>query len=81
MLNSFSSLVSESGIATLGTSKLLFLGVALAVTLMFEFVNGFHDTANAVATVIYTKAHSPVPRRALQTRPRRRSPEIPGGPR
>jgi PiT family inorganic phosphate transporter len=26
----------------------------------FEFVNGFHDTANAVATVIYTKALKPV---------------------
>ena len=30
------------------------LGVALFVALGFEFVNGFHDTANAVATVIYT---------------------------
>jgi len=26
----------------------------LLVALGFEFVNGFHDTANAVATVIYT---------------------------
>ena len=26
----------------------------------FEFVNGFHDTANAVATVIYTKALKPM---------------------
>src|SRR6201995_2204790 len=30
------------------------LGVALVIALGFEFVNGFHDTANAVATVIYT---------------------------
>ncbi|WP_277073696.1 inorganic phosphate transporter [Simonsiella muelleri] len=30
------------------------LGVALLIALAFEFVNGFHDTANAVATVIYT---------------------------
>jgi len=30
------------------------LGLALLVALGFEFVNGFHDTANAVATVIYT---------------------------
>ncbi|GIL39009.1 inorganic phosphate transporter [Roseiterribacter gracilis] len=30
------------------------LGVALLCALGFEFVNGFHDTANAVATVIYT---------------------------
>jgi PiT family inorganic phosphate transporter len=29
------------------------LGLALFVALAFEFVNGFHDTANAVATVIY----------------------------
>jgi len=28
------------------------LGVALLIALSFEFVNGFHDTANAVATVI-----------------------------
>lgn len=32
----------------------LFLGLALVIALGFEFVNGFHDTANAVATVIYT---------------------------
>jgi low-affinity inorganic phosphate transporter len=31
----------------------------LAFVLMFEFINGFHDTANAVATVIYTKAMPP----------------------
>lgn len=31
-----------------------FLGLALLIALGFEFVNGFHDTANAVATVIYT---------------------------
>jgi PiT family inorganic phosphate transporter len=30
------------------------LFVALLIALGFEFVNGFHDTANAVATVIYT---------------------------
>ena len=32
----------------------LLLLVALLIALGFEFVNGFHDTANAVATVIYT---------------------------
>jgi inorganic phosphate transporter, PiT family len=32
----------------------LLLFVALVIALGFEFVNGFHDTANAVATVIYT---------------------------
>src|ERR1700735_2832552 len=35
------------------------LGVALATALGFEFVNGFHDTANAVATVIYTHTLEP----------------------
>jgi PiT family inorganic phosphate transporter len=32
------------------------LFVALLIALGFEFVNGFHDTANAVATVIYTRS-------------------------
>jgi PiT family inorganic phosphate transporter len=35
------------------------LGIALVIALGFEFVNGFHDTANAVATVIYTNSLSP----------------------
>jgi len=39
----------------------LFLGIAIALVLGFEFVNGFHDTANAVATVIYTNTLKPVP--------------------
>jgi PiT family inorganic phosphate transporter len=37
----------------------LLLGTALLIALAFEFVNGFHDTANAVATVIYTHALEP----------------------
>src|ERR1700745_2432715 len=37
----------------------LWLGLALFVALGFEFVNGFHDTANAVATVIYTHTLDP----------------------
>lgn len=37
----------------------LMLGVALLIALGFEFVNGFHDTANAVATVIYTHSLEP----------------------
>src|ERR1700753_326062 len=37
----------------------LLLGVALLTALAFEFVNGFHDTANAVATVIYTHSMEP----------------------
>lgn len=38
---------------------LVSLAVALTFVLAFEFINGFHDTANAVATVIYTKAMPP----------------------
>ena len=40
----------------LATGVFLFLALALLIALGFEFVNGFHDTANAVATVIYTNA-------------------------
>lgn len=36
----------------------ILLGMALVIALAFEFVNGFHDTANAVATVIYTHSLS-----------------------
>ena len=35
------------------------LAIALLIALTFEFVNGFHDTANAVATVIYTNSLAP----------------------
>jgi PiT family inorganic phosphate transporter len=45
---------------TLGSSwPYILLGLALLVALGFEFVNGFHDTANAVATVIYTHSLEP----------------------
>jgi inorganic phosphate transporter, PiT family len=37
----------------------IFLLLALGLALSFEFVNGFHDTANAVATVIYTHSLRP----------------------
>ena len=37
----------------------MLLGLALLIALGFEFVNGFHDTANAVATVIYTHSLEP----------------------
>ncbi len=37
----------------------ILLGIALLIALGFEFVNGFHDTANAVATVIYTNSMAP----------------------
>jgi inorganic phosphate transporter, PiT family len=41
----------------------ILLGVALLIALAFEMCNGFHDTSNAVATVIYT--HSMVPNVAV----------------
>jgi len=44
---------------TLSSGNAAFLLLALALALGFEFVNGFHDTANAVATVIYTHTLRP----------------------
>ncbi|WP_219341281.1 inorganic phosphate transporter [Nevskia soli] len=44
---------------TLSTANFFFLLLALGLALSFEFVNGFHDTANAVATVIYTHSLKP----------------------
>ena len=46
--------VHDAGGPVLATGAFVLLGVALLIALGFEFVNGFHDTANAVATVIYT---------------------------
>src|ERR1700730_6755648 len=45
--------------SSLGLGTQVLLVASLAVALGFEFVNGFHDTANAVATVIYTKSLGP----------------------
>jgi len=45
---------------TLHLGVFTLLGIALVIALGFEFVNGFHDTANAVATVIYTHSLHPV---------------------
>src|SRR4051812_12548898 len=42
-----------------GSLPYMLLGIALVIALGFEFVNGFHDTANAVATVIYTNSLEP----------------------
>ncbi|MFI4995351.1 MAG: inorganic phosphate transporter [Hyphomicrobiales bacterium] len=46
--------VEATGARLISVMPYLLLGVALVIALGFEFVNGFHDTANAVATVIYT---------------------------
>ena len=51
-----------SDLAQIHSSEIMpfvLLGIALLVALGFEFVNGFHDTANAVATVIYTHSMEP----------------------
>ena len=55
-----SQLVSDvSHVRTGSIFPFILLGIALLIALGFEFVNGFHDTANAVATVIYTHSLEP----------------------
>jgi PiT family inorganic phosphate transporter len=39
---------------------LVLLAVVVALTLVFDFINGFHDTANAIATVVSTRALKPL---------------------
>ncbi len=56
MAYSIRSDISAAGGGPTTILPFLLLGVALLIALGFEFVNGFHDTANAVATVIYTHA-------------------------
>ena len=51
--------VADTGAVTTTWVPYILLGVALLIALGFEFVNGFHDTANAVATVIYTHSMPP----------------------
>ncbi|KAF1070718.1 MAG: Low-affinity inorganic phosphate transporter 1 [Pseudomonas citronellolis] len=51
--------VRDSGASLPLGVPLMILLAALLVALGFEFINGFHDTANAVATVIYTHALPP----------------------
>jgi inorganic phosphate transporter, PiT family len=46
--------------ATLSTGLFAVFILCLFMVFVFEFVNGFHDTANAVATVIYTKTLEPI---------------------
>src|ERR1700753_1480814 len=47
------------GEVTLSGSILVVFLLCVFACICFEFVNGFHNTANAVATVIYTKALKP----------------------
>ena len=51
--------ISEVSGQALSWLPYILLGAALLIALGFEFVNGFHDTANAVATVIYTHSLPP----------------------
>jgi inorganic phosphate transporter, PiT family len=46
--------VDETGTRVTTYLPFILLFIALVIALGFEFVNGFHDTANAVATAIYT---------------------------
>jgi PiT family inorganic phosphate transporter len=55
-----SDLRTYGGGEPIAVGAFLLLGLALLIALGFEFVNGFHDTANAVATVIYTKSLPPL---------------------
>jgi phosphate/sulfate permease len=48
-------------LASLSTGQIVLLVVALLIAFGFACINGFHDTANAVATVIYTKSPRPTP--------------------
>jgi len=43
----------------MATGLIVFLVICIVLACTFEFVNGFHDTANAVATVIYTNSMKP----------------------
>jgi inorganic phosphate transporter, PiT family len=52
-------LADLSSVHTTSAWPFVLLGLALCIALGFEFVNGFHDTANAVATVIYTHSLDP----------------------
>ncbi len=56
MAYSIRSDITESGGGPTTILPFVLLGLAMLIALGFEFVNGFHDTANAVATVIYTHA-------------------------
>ena len=50
----------EQAFQQLSSIHLFFFIIAIIAVCGFEFVNGFHDTANAVATVIYTRSLKPL---------------------
>jgi PiT family inorganic phosphate transporter len=55
----FCTVIPFFGEVALSTPLISVFALCLLAVIEFEFVNGFHDTANAVATVIYTKALKP----------------------
>ena len=55
--------MTQSGSIVPSLAPYFAIFLALLIALSFEFINGFHDTANAVATVIYT--HSLPPQAAV----------------
>jgi inorganic phosphate transporter, PiT family len=55
----YSDIAASGAPAPTTIMPFVLLGVAMVIALGFEFVNGFHDTANAVATVIYTHSLAP----------------------
>lgn len=56
----FCRIIPFFGETDLTTGLAIVFALCLLAVVAFEFVNGFHDTANAVATVIYTKALKPI---------------------
>jgi PiT family inorganic phosphate transporter len=59
-IQSLNADMADAGTEPLAIGAFVLLGIALLIALGFEFVNGFHDTANAVATVIYTQSLPPL---------------------
>jgi PiT family inorganic phosphate transporter len=57
--NIYNDIAAAGGPSPTTVLPFILLGVAMLIALGFEFVNGFHDTANAVATVIYTHSLEP----------------------
>jgi PiT family inorganic phosphate transporter len=54
--NRFEKLLTQGGIRAISMALIL---TVIVVALIFEYINGFHDTANAIATVVSTKVLTP----------------------
>ena len=62
--NNFETIIMKNSYESLFMSYILIVTIAIVIfSLIFDFINGFHDTANAVATVVSTRALTP--RRAI----------------